>query len=770
MMGARPTPSTLVRTLLWCAGSFVLVPAGVTGQAVPQPSGSSGEAFADAEAEALFRVAREAWRSVDSTVVRYTAVVRQRMAAALRTPLRDRTIFQSESAARIFWDRDHDQLTQVLASSSQVPGPGDVSTGDGGEGFGVSEGFDPGGDRLVLGFAPREEADEVDEDDFYIVHPLGSRAEDVYRYEVGDTLTLGLPDGREIRAVALSAVPRVAGPNYLTGTLWIEPTTGALVRAAYRLSREVDIVRDIPDVAEEEADGEFRWVPGFLKPWTFDMTLVTVDYTLWDFSVWLPRSMRVEGQVRVGVLRVPAEVDIAYRIESVVTEEDIATGQDVSPFGDAEERVFESREQAMAFIAERLSEEEGVPFEVEGDVLVPEDRAWLRANPNLPPPIWEDAPGFLSQTDIDELEDLLGDLPRPPVQTEPFRFGWGLGRPGALRYNRIEALSAGIAGDARWATPLGPIDVETRALFGVADLQPKVTLSLTRNTFTSSVGVRGYHDLKAVDPRGRHLELGNSLTAFMFGRDDGEYYLASGGDIRLRPPESDRRSWEVRLYGERQRSVETNTDVALTQLFDSGWRFRPNVESTELDEFGAEVTIGPWWGRDPDAIQGGVELYAQAATWTPRGSGERSSFARTRLTGRTRVPITDGLRVGVEVEAGSAFDLHTAAAAPTAVPPQRNWFVGGAPTLRGYDASVMRGEDFGRARVEIARGMRGGSWTLFGDAGWAGSYDLFSGDDVLYAVGVGASVLDGLVRFDLSRGLTGPLERTRLDLYLDAIL
>jgi len=750
-------------------GALLLVPSGASGQVGSGPTGPD-EAFADAGTEALFRVAHEAWRSVDSTVVRYTAVVKQRLAASLRTPLRDRTIFQSESAARIFWDRDHDQLTQLLASSTQAPGSGDTSVQDGEGGFGVPDGFDPGGDRLVFGFASQEDTDEIDEDDFYIVHPLGSQARDVYRYEARDTLTLGLPDGREIRAVALAVVPRVAGPNYVTGTLWIEPTSGALVRAAYRLSQQLDIVRDIPDVAEEDAQGEFRWVPGFLKPWTFDMTLVTVDYTLWDFETWLPRSMRIEGQVRVGVLRVPAEVDVAYRIESVVTEEDLATDEDVSPFGPVEERVFESREEAMVFIAERLGDEEGVPFEVSGDVLVPEDRSWLRDNPNLPPPIWEDAPGFLSQGDVDELEDLLGDLPRPPVQAAPFRFGWGLGRPEALRYNRVEALAAGVAGDARYGTPLGPIDIDARALFGIADLQPKVTLSLTRNTFTSSVGVGGYHDLRAVDPRGRHLDLGNSLTAFMFGRDEGEYYLASGGDLRIQPPEAARRSWEVRLYGERQRSVETNTDVAVTQLFDSGWRFRPNVESTELDEFGTEVWIRPWWGRDPEGLQGGVELYAHAATWSPRSGGERSSFARTRLTARTRVPITERLRVGIEVEGGSAFDLDAAQAVPSAVPPQRNWFVGGALTLRGYDASVLRGEDFGRARIEFARGLRGGSLTFFGDAGWAGTWDVFEGEDVLYAVGVGASVLDGLVRFDLSRGLTGPLKRTRLDLYLDAIL
>jgi hypothetical protein len=60
--------------------------------------------------------------------------------------------------------------------------------------------------------------------------------------------------------------------------------------------------------------------------------------------------------------------------------------------------------------------------------------------------------------------------------------------------------------------------------------------------------------------------------------------------------------------------------------------------------------------------------------------------------------------------------------------------------------------------------------SFFGDGGWAGPRDAFDGDDILWGAGVGTSMLDGLIRLDLSRGLTGPLRGWRLDLYLDAIL
>jgi hypothetical protein len=49
--------------------------------------------------------------------------------------------------------------------------------------------------------------------------------------------------------------------------------------------------------------------------------------------------------------------------------------------------------------------------------------------------------------------------------------------------------------------------------------------------------------------------------------------------------------------------------------------------------------------------------------------------------------------------------------------------------------------------------------------------DDFDADDLLAGVGIGGSVLDGLIRADISHGIRGPApKRLRFDLYLDAIL
>lgn len=97
--------------------------------------------------------------------------------------------------------------------------------------------------------------------------------------------------------------------------------------------------------------------------------------------------------------------------------------------------------------------------------------------------------------------------------------------------------------------------------------------------------------------------------------------------------------------------------------------------------------------------------------------------------------------------------------------------MGGPTTLRGFDASTMVGSGFTRGRMELARVFpEATAISLFGDVGWAGSWGDFETDDLRTAVGIGGSILDGLIRMDLSHGIRGPGKRFRVELYLDAIL
>ena len=235
--------------------------------------------FQDSTASALYSAAVANRERRDDSILAYTATIRQRMAAALRTPLKDRTLWRLESAHRVFWKRGGDKLVQELALREQTPtGVSD----DNDQGL-FDLAFDPMDDRLLFGFASRDDdLGDPEGDEFWFEHPLYREYRDAYHFVSGDTLTLSLPDGRRVQAIELQVVPKIASVHRMTGALWIEPETGALVRAVYRLADTFDVIRDVPDVREEDEAGEFKYVPGLLKPWTAQINLIAVDYSLWD--------------------------------------------------------------------------------------------------------------------------------------------------------------------------------------------------------------------------------------------------------------------------------------------------------------------------------------------------------------------------------------------------------------------------------------------------------------------------------------------------------
>jgi hypothetical protein len=665
---------------------------------------------------------------------------------------------------------------QVMGSRAQYPGRERAQEEEGWswlDDLAMDEPFEPGGDRLLFGLSSEDtqEISNPDSADFWFAHPLGSGADTLYRFQSGDTLTLSLPDGRQLRTVQLDVLPRVADVHRISGTLWIEPESGALVRAVYQLSKELDVVRDIPEVKAEDEAGEFDMVPGILKPWTFTMDLVAIEYSLWDFRVWLPRSMRMEGEVRVGIMKMPIAFDLSYELESVTMEEDLVEPPDPA----LEERHFETRSEAMAFLASLVSAPGGVEYEHLEDVtrssgnrpsrfIAPKDLSVLEESPELPPPIWSEAPGFASEEELSDMIQTLADLPAVPTQGIPWDANWGWARHDLIRFNRVEGLAVGGRFEAELGSFLGPVNFETTGFFGFGDLEPKGRLTFERRSVLRRIAVSGYRDLRPTDPQGRYLGLGNSLYSLLFGRDDGEYYMATGVDLVWRSPEADRESFRFRMYAERQDSVGVETNFSLTHAFNNDWDFRPNVMADRLEEVGGELTLLPWWGSDPLAPQFGLELYGQGATWRhPDSTSVKGDYFRASGTMRVAIPLAAASwRVGLEAGGGMSWGD---------VPRQRNWFMGGAQTLRGYEAAARSGPSFTRARLEVARTFpEAVTISAFSDAAWAGLREEFDSRDLLYSAGLGFSLLDGLVRMDLSHGLKGPEKRFRFDLYLDAIL
>jgi hypothetical protein len=722
----------------------------------PPTAADSAAAFADPGAAALLERARAARLRTDHAIRSYTAIVSSRLGAAMRMPLKDRTLFRRETAARVRWSRDAETVVQVLAAREQHPGG--VEAPSGGSGIGIDELFDPGSDRLSFGLGSSDPDYEADDDDFWIEHPLGDVAERHYRYESGDTLTIRLQDGRVVRAIELRVMPRRDDPHTVRGTLWIDAASGALVQAAYRLARTVDILHDL-DTIDDDDRRDIDRIPGFLKPFEFDITLMTVEYSLWEMEHWLPRTARFEGFGRAGVLRFPASTDMSYDMLEVELDPPgyqppvIATD---SVEGDSTVVTEAYRLESEA--ARRTAAEWGVgddhrtiertsgkrPF----IVVMPRDSMALLTSDDLPPPIWADAPGFATRSELDDLADRLAALGGPVRRDVATRFGWGLGERDMLRYNRVEALSVG----ARFAASLPAFDAEATLRFGIGDLHPGAEVLLHRESHRRTLELRGYHELATVDPARTALGLGNSLSALMLGRDAGEYYRASGAAFTWAPPSSRRRAWDMTAYAEYQNDVARNTHIAMPRLWTDSV-FRSNITAAEAMQYGATLRMMPWWGTDPSRPQFGLELLLQGET------GDYD-LARAGVTLRGAAHLVHGLRIGAEAGIGSSTGDVT---------PQRMFYLGGARTLRGYEPGTVSGTSMARGRLELARTASFGAVSVFSDWGWAGDREDIRNANQRWSIGAGTSLLDGLVRVDLAHGLRAP-RGWRLDLHLDAVM
>ena len=736
---------------------------------LPVPIAAQTDAYLDPIARELVARSREARDELGREIRSYEAVVLQRMAARLRVPLRDRLLARQESAVRVRWTRDGTTVVQMIAGRGESMGEEPyVPSGE------MSAIFDPDADRFHFGVdiglgvtrpdTANQEGDSTSAslrigtdgidahidggedglDGFWIAHPLAEGSERYYRYRSGDTLTLRLPTGRIVRMVELSAIPRIASFHHLRASLWLEPETGALVRAIFRPARDLDILRDTAIVDAEDVD-DLSVIPGVLKPIVVDFDLITLEYSLWDQRHWLPHRSSIEGYVRVGVLRVPFEQETSYRFERVNDD------------GAGLPRTTEEIHAALGGTAAMTLD----TMEHEGELvltLVPRDSAALLNHPELPPPVWEDAPEFASSGEMEALgRRLFEQVPGLTQHTRPtFALQSFFGGRGLVRYNRVEALSLGLRGVVDH--PLARAHATIR--LGAADLHPNVELGVLHAHPTVAYRLEGYHRLRTTEPLLPGFEtpepalgFGNSLNALLFGRDDGFYYRASGATLALEPAPEDRQSWRLAGFVEAQDAARRKVEWNVASWLDDDRDFEANLPADEVMVAGGSVLLSPWFGVG-DGPQAGLELFGE-------GAGGDSIFARTRITGRTILPLFAGMRLGAEVAAGHAWG---------GLPTQYHWFLGGVETLRGYDIGDAAGSTMARARAELTRGSMAIGLALFADAGWASNdADSFDADDALLGGGIGVTFMDGLVRIDVARAFVTPTG-WRVHLHLNSLL
>lgn len=691
-------------------------------------------AYLDRGAQDLVRRARERRASAEQRITDYHVRVTERISLGLRALRRDRTFYQRELAARYAWHKFGPDTVTMLGAREAIPVaysgtrlPEDLDADAPDLGFEIGK---PGEERLMVGIGDSE----------FVYDPLVPGSESRYRFQSGDTTILTLQDGRTIRVLELRIIPRRDDFHLLAGSFWLEAENMALVRAVFRPARAWDLERDLNDPGDKN---DARDIPGFLKPIKGDIRYITVEFALLEGKWWLPHLVAFDAVATAG-----SWLSVPLRYERAFADYDVTAGPPPAPGDSVAADTAPPDSSAIAACRGRASCRCTRRRCRTAVVIVPDDTTSLLASSDLPRSFDDQGP-FMSSGEAEELGHAIGLIPATPWHAAAPTLRLGPGGAGLIRYNRVEALSVG----ARLDFDFGRLTSDLQARIGWGDVWPNVELGIGRESPNVALRVAGYRRLAAANPDAKPFGIGNSLGALVLGRDDGVYYRSWGGEILVRPVATATQNFQLRFSAEWQRPAAKETDVSLPHLFHSDHLFDGNISADPAREFGAALTVRGSRGVSTRGLTIGAEWAMDAALGT-------FDYARTSLTTRLTVPLPGRLLGALEVAGGM-----TGGDAPV----QSHWFLGGPATLRGYGGGAVSGPDFWRGRVEVANASPGARLAVFSDAGWAGEGRSLSVGRPRYAVGVGASFLDGILRVDLARALAPP-KGWRMDLYVDGIL
>jgi hypothetical protein len=704
-------------------------------------------AFRDSRARDLLAAARVARLEQDTALKGYDATAYERMSVGIgfKRIGRDRLLMRHERAARVVWSRGSPVLVQLLGRRSVMPmldKDAEVNI----EAEGVPIPYFPGRESLWIG-SGLAKADIADDE---VIHPLANGAEAYYTYATGDSVSFQLPNGTRIQLRELVVRPRAPKWNVALGSLWFDIASSRLVRAVFRLAEPMDIwaVADEEAEAEDHDDKPPRWVKAMVSPLSAKVNAVTIEYGLHEGRFWMPRLQGLEGEAQAGFMHVPFKLEQSFKYASVngslpiipqIAAIDTASDSTSRAFRRQRRReACRNPENSRSRATTRYDQSLSIIMEV------PCDTTKLAHSPELPKSIYDEGEAVFGTTERDALisEALTlgaqpGFIPQRPV------ISYGLGY---TRYNRVEGLSSAIA--ARQSLGGG---YTARALLrmGTSDLTPNAELSLARTDGRNTISLGGYRRLGSANDFADPFSFGSSLSALLFGRDEGFYYRATGVELGL--SRNDSASGTVRLFAEHNGDALKKTDWSFAKMFGSDG-YDPNIDATNGNIVGLAVERHATRGLDPRRLRMFAGARAEAATGN-------FDYARGMFDLTMSHPLTRRIDGSLTLGAGTSGG---------AVPTQRLWYLGGAQTVRGQRAGAAIGDAYWLTRLELGSSFAGARPVIFGDLGWAGQRDDWQHPGrPLSGAGVGASFMDGLVRFDVARGIY-PEKKIRVNLYVDA--
>jgi hypothetical protein len=377
-------------------------------------------------------------------------------------------------------------------------------------------------------------------------------------------------------------------------------------------------------------------------------------------------------------------------------------------------------------------------------IRVPCDTVALAHSSELPKSIYDEGEAVFGTAERDALVSealTLGAQPEFAPQRPTLSFGLPY-----TRFNRIEGFSTALAVDQ----VLGRgYSAHAQFRLGVADLSPNGELWLDRTDGRQTIGIGAYRRLVASNDWGDPLGFSSSVSALLFGRDEGFYYRTWGAELKGQKDQGIINSW--RLFGEQHFDATVNTEFSV---------FHPggvkgdltNIDAVNGSIVGLAVGHHSSHGLDPHGFRALTDLKLE---------GGAGSFDYSR--GSLQTTLSHSL--------GSALDGALTLGAGTSggrVPIQKQFFLGGVQTVRGQRAGAAIGDAFWMTSAEFGTSNVGIRKIVFGDLGWAGSRSDFSHPGrPLSGAGVGASFMDGLVRIDIAKGIY-PEKSVRANLYVEA--
>jgi len=704
-------------------------------------------AYKDVRANDLLQRARTARLAQDSTLTGYEANAYERMSVGMgfKRIGRDRLLMRAERAANVRWQRGKPAMITVTGQRSVFPAMDGMGDSEIDLGTKSDIPYIPGRESLWIGGGLAK----ADVSDNEMIHPLATGAEGYYTYASGDSVSFQLPGGGRIELRELKIRPRQQKWNVAVGSLWFDASSGQLVRAVYRMAQEMDMLEVAKEVDGEDPKDEIpRWVRPVILPLKAKVSAVTVEYGLHEARFWLPRSQTVEGDASVSFMRVTFKLEQRYSYPSVngtdpFPELTVAVGDTAT---DSVSRAArrERRKSECKTGSDRMRTVNDWGGEGLRIVRTPCDTVALAKSPELPKSIYEEGETLFGTAERDALVDMALTLgAQPEFGPQPPTVSYGLA---LTRFNRIEGLSTGIAVDQ----VLGA-GYTAKALFriGYADLAPNGELALERTDGRRTLSVGAYRRLSASNDWGDPLGFSSSVSALLFGRDEGFYYRSWGGELKGNDHDGIIRSW--RLFGEQ------HTDAHVKSEFSIAHPSGPKNPLTNIDAVngtivGLAVGHHSSFGLNPHGFRALTDVKVEGAA----GSFDyaRGSFQTTLSRGLGRA-LDGALTLGAGTSGG-------------VLPIQKQYFIGGVQTVRGQRAGAAIGDAFWLTSAEVGTSAVGIRKILFADLGWAGSRENFSKPGrPLSGAGVGASFMDGLVRFDVAKGIY-PEKNVRVNLYVEA--